>query len=92
MIVIFIVAGIIGCVCCCYCVKKHMHASQGTAVPVVALRTYDVTPANQPRQTVVKMVPLNQPPSSDFPSAPPPYSEVINTNVPDVPQYCEAEV
>ena len=44
-------------------------------MPVRIVRHYEVTTANQPNQTAVKMVPLNQPASTGFTSntsAPPP--------------------
>ena len=70
-----IIGAIIGCICCCYCIRRHI-SSSGTNVQTV--RTYNITTANQPNHTVVKMEPYNQPSSSGFTSntnAPPPYSE-----------------
>ena len=61
-------------------------------MPVQTVRTYNVTTANQPNHTVVKMIPFNQPSSSGFTgntSVLPPYSVPSNTNAP--PPYCEAK-
>ena len=53
-------------------------------MPERTVRTYNVTTANQPRQAVVKMVPLNQPPNTGFTSntsAPPPVQTASPYNV-----------
>ena len=70
LIGLFVVGGIIGCICCCYCAKKHL--SFGTT-SVQRVRAYDVATTNQPNQTVV---PINQPFSGGFTTnAPPTYCE-----------------
>ena len=76
MIGVFVIGAIIGCVCCCYCIKRHV--SNGNRLPVQTVRAYDVTTTNQPKQTVVAMEPYKQPSSSVFTgntNAPPPYCE-----------------
>ena len=80
--------------------SMHMHhlGHSLTVVPVQTVRTYNVITASQPtitnqlNQTVVKMVPFNQPSSGGFTSntsVSSSYSVPSNTNVP--PPYCEAK-